>query len=92
MNINEEYINDRIAKFLGCIRTDECNFHEDWNLLMRACKKFDCLNETEPDLYNDEYVELCEMLDHYVTLYDILPVFQWLNECIEWYNAYHCNI
>lgn len=75
-------------------------YDKDWNFLMGACKKWDCLNESPiPIAINKslkqvekEYVELCDELDHLVALYDRQPVFEHLVKCLQWYNHVTRNI
>jgi hypothetical protein len=69
-------------------------YHKDWNFLIGAIKKWDSLNEKPLPIaieisikkVSSEYVELCDTLDHLVTLYDILPVFKHFVKCVKWYN------
>ena len=56
----------------------------DWNLLMEALYKFD--NIDDPKL-PARYCELCDNIDHTVTLYNINDVVSALCEGIEWYNS-----
>jgi hypothetical protein len=80
------------------IRVNKLDFHSSWDSLMFACKKWDELDVNiykRPNLkqlkINNEYIELCERLDHFVTLYEILPVWEQLVENIEWYNKLKLN-
>lgn len=57
-------------------------YHSSWDWLMRACKKWDSLN-----IKNKKYVDLCENLDHLVTLYDIEEPFKHFVKCVKWYNT-----
>ena len=66
----------------------DMKFHTDWNWLMLACQKWDLLSTVNRDVDCKRYVELCEQLDHFVTLYDIKPVFDQLVTNIKWYNKY----
>ena len=73
---------------------NDLKFHSDWNKFMRACKKWDRLNESPIPIagrkslrsVEREYVVLCECLDNTVTLYDILSAFEPLVKCVSWYN------
>jgi hypothetical protein len=87
--------NRLIAEFMGYGRSvNDLKYHSDWNKLMGACKKWDCLDKKPIPITIDisikivesQYVELCDMLDHLVGLYDILPVFEHFVNCIKWYN------
>lgn len=72
----------------------DLKYHKDWNYLMNACRKWDKLNEHPIPIaanislkkVEEEYVALCEELDHFVTLYEIMPAFKHLVDCIRWYN------
>ena len=72
----------------------DLKYHKDWNYLIYAIKKWDCLNENPiPIAINitlkkveKQYVELCDELDHLVTLYEQEPVFEHFVKCIQWYN------
>lgn len=57
------------------------HYHEFWDWTIRACKKFDHL-----PLTGMVYQEHCDNIDHAVTTYEILPVWNALTEAIQWYN------
>jgi hypothetical protein len=62
-------------------------FHDDWNWLMLACKKWDTLEMDHKTFKSSEsYEGLCDELDHLVGCYEILPVFSYLVKCVKWYN------
>lgn len=63
-------------------------FNKSWNFLIPVCKKIDCLLENNlisNDNY-EKYVQLCDELDHYVTLYELEPVYKQVVKIIKWYN------
>lgn len=59
----------------------DLKYHEDWNWLMSACKKWDDL-----DITKSSYVKLCDELDNLVACYEIIPVFCCLVKCLKWYD------
>ena len=60
----------------------------DWNLLMKALKKFDTMEyfKWNEGLYS-EYSKFCDQIDYAVTLYNIGDAVNALCEGIEWYNS-----
>ncbi len=60
-------------------------YDKDWNLLMRACKKWECL-PTGDFAHMEDYVTLSDALDDAVTLYEIKDAFKQLVVNIKWYN------
>jgi len=65
-------------------------YHSDWNWIMPVCKKWDNLLASTPVKSNPQqwsrYSDLCDALDHKVTLYEFEPVLLQLIECVKWYN------
>jgi hypothetical protein len=62
-------------------------YHFDWNELMPVCKKWDSLIDFKENPKQwSRYSDLCDSLDHKVTLYEPEPIFIQLVECIKWYN------
>ena len=68
------------------VPTSELNFHEDWNKLINVCRKFDNLN-----IDSEEYVEICDEVDHLVTCYEIKNVFEGIVVGISWYYENNRN-
>lgn len=58
-------------------------YNSSWDWLMPAAKKFD---ELINPLENIDYEELSDEMDLIVTRYEILPAFEHLIKCIQWYN------
>jgi hypothetical protein len=63
----------------GVFRLPE--YHNNWNMLIPACKKFDGLN-----ILDTTYEDLCDEIDRAVSCYEILPTFKNLVTAIKWYN------
>lgn len=63
-------------------------YDTDWNLLMRACRKFDRLKVSRCHV---DYVNHCERIDSSVTRYEITEVFEILYEAIIWLNTINPN-
>ena len=101
------YITSKDEKYLGVyIAGDDKGYidysygvnwyepHRDWNQLIEAIKKFDCIFEGNEDMYKTikglkllgNYTDLCNQMDDLVTLYNIKPIFEHLVNCINWYN------
>lgn len=69
-----------IAEFMGWNYFEKSNYSKSWELLMLACKRWDNLDLLD----NQEYVDNCNRLDHYVTLYSKKKVFKQLVKNIYW--------
>ena len=77
----EEFKKDRYS-------TELHNYHEDWNKIIPVCRKFDMLySDSWTIKQNEEYVELSNKLDAAATLYEVLPLYNQLVECVKWYNT-----
>ena len=62
-------------------------YHYDWNWIIPVCKKWDSLIDfkSNPKQWS-RYSDLCDALDHKVSLYEFEPLLLQLIECIKWYN------
>lgn len=69
---------------LGTSNSIEGNFSTSWDWLMPACKKWDDLKFIKGK--QREQSELCDLLDHYVSCYEILPAYQQLVKNIRWHQ------
>ena len=77
----DEFIKDKSSYELH-------NYQEDWNKLIPVCRKFDQLYSDNWSIKtNEEYVELSNKLDYSSTLYEILPLYKQLLDCIKWFNS-----
>lgn len=74
---------EKLIKFEGKpdAAYDNAKYHTSWEWIMPVCKKFDHL-----PLIDMEYQKHCDNIDHAVTTYEILPVWNALTEAIQWYN------
>lgn len=62
------------------------NYHEDWNKLIPLCRKFDTLSFDHKSInINEEYLELSKILDNRIIVYEIMPVYMQLVDCVKWY-------
>ena len=63
-------------------------FNISWDWIIPVCEKWDNLDEYIIIGYNEDYIDLCDELDHFVTLYNIDMVYEHIIKCIKWYNKY----
>lgn len=72
---------------VGSLMYPICNlkFHDSWDWLMPACKKFDGLN-----LMDTEYEKLCDEIDNAVSCYERPAAWNNLITAIIWHkNKFH---
>jgi hypothetical protein len=82
------YYTEEEAKSLRQYEIKNLKYHSDWNWLMPACHKWDCLTDAEiKEGTWPEYERLCDLLDRKVALYEIQPVWNQLVENLQWYNS-----
>jgi hypothetical protein len=73
------------CKFRGY--PNQIKFHSSWDWLMPALKKWDDLPLDDFDLDSmQEYMNLCDKLDHLVSCYEIIPAYTHFVKCIKWYS------
>lgn len=67
----------------------ESKYHESWDWLMPVCHKLDNLeisNISDDNL--EDYIRFSDMMDHYVTLYEIDDVYSTVLDFIKNYNKW----
>jgi hypothetical protein len=75
--------------FNDIIKFSKITFPLNWNIIMKACNRWDNLNIgfTKNKKYKKEYVARCDKLDDTVILYDMFDVANVLSDNMKWYNS-----
>ncbi len=89
------FVNKNTGKTISGLKSDsELPYITDWNWLIEALKKFDCLydklsfqQESLNPKYYKQYAIKCDNIDYAITLYNINDAVNALCEGIEWYNT-----
>ena len=67
---------------------EQYDFLNDWNWLIEALKKFDCINATYLTIGEwQAYTKHCDDIDATLLTYDITDTINALCDGIEWYNS-----
>ena len=81
---------DEPKRIYLCRNHKNLRYHESWDWLVPALYKFDTLFEGKRIIntrkWYHKYEQHCELIDHYTTQYEILPVWEHFIYAIKWYN------